>query len=107
MLHSYFISKLRAFKFSEEAIQAAAGAKGKVADLLVEHLLTRFAKEYRDEVLKALSIFDRMTWDESKSFGVPEIKLIGKRFRVPLEYCNYSEQKVSLCDFPNTLLTHY
>ena len=73
----------------------------------MEHLLTRFAKEYRDEVLKALSIFDRMTWDESKSFGVPEIKLIGKRFRVPLEYCNYSEQKVSLCDFPNTLLTHY
>ena len=28
--NSYFISKLRAFKFSEEAIQAAAGAKGKV-----------------------------------------------------------------------------
>ena len=28
--------------------------KGKVADLLVEHLLTRFANKYRDNVLKAL-----------------------------------------------------
>ena len=83
-------------------MQAASGAKANTAELLVEHLLTRFEKEYRDDVIKAMSVFDRMSWTDSKNFGVDEIKLIGEHFRTPLEFSGYSESKVAVFfDFLN------
>ena len=68
----------------------------------MEHLLTRFDKEYRDDVIKAMSVFDRMSWTDNKCFGVDEIKLIGEHFKTPLAFSGYSESKVAVSfDFLN------
>lgn len=80
--------------FSDDAIRAAENAKSDVADLLVEHLLNRFGKEYGDEILTAMSIFDRMSWSTEKTFGQAEIRKIGAHFSEPLAFANYNEEKV-------------